>query len=72
MANLIVSNGRVVDGTGAPARAADVVVAEGRIRAIVPPGTAASDGASVLDATDKIVTPGFVDVHTHYDKSDQR
>ncbi len=67
MANLIVRNGTLVDGTGAAPRAADVVVEGGRVREIAAPGSAALAGAEEIDATGRLVTPGFVDVHTHYD-----
>ncbi len=62
--DLIVRGGTVVDGTGAPARTADVAVSAGRIAAV---GEVDSDAARVLDADGLLVTPGFVDVHTHYD-----
>jgi N-acyl-D-amino-acid deacylase len=63
--DLVIRGGTVVDGTGAPAVAADIGIRDGRIAAIgVAPDTSA---AEVLDATGCIVTPGFVDVHTHYD-----
>jgi N-acyl-D-aspartate/D-glutamate deacylase len=65
MHDLIVRGGTVVDGTGAPAGPADVAVDAGRITAV-----GALDGAEaaqIFDATDRLVTPGFVDVHTHYD-----
>lgn len=62
--------GRVVDGTGAPARHADVLLEHGRITAIAEPGTLGPDerhGAHEIDCTDLVVAPGFIDVHTHYD-----
>jgi len=62
--DLVIRNGRVVDGTGAPAFAADVAVDAGRITAV---GTVTASGRVEVDATDRIITPGFVDVHTHYD-----
>ena len=62
--DLVIRGGTVVDGTGAPAQAADVAIAGGRI-AEVGPVTGA--GREEIDATDRIVLPGFVDVHTHYD-----
>lgn len=62
--DLIVRNGLVVDGTGSPAREADVAIAAGRIVAV---GEVNGRAASELDARGQIVTPGFVDIHTHYD-----
>jgi N-acyl-D-aspartate/D-glutamate deacylase len=68
MADLVVRNSNLVDGTGAPALMADIVVDDGRIAAVEPAGSVATAGARrVLDADGRLVTPGFVDVHTHYD-----
>ncbi|MEO7428171.1 MAG: amidohydrolase family protein, partial [Acidimicrobiales bacterium] len=68
MADLVIKNANLVDGTGGPARPADVVVDDGRITEVVAPGTAStSSAAEVLDADGRLVTPGWVDVHTHYD-----
>lgn len=62
--DLKITGGRVIDGTGAPAVAADVAVKDGRIVAVGDcPGTA----RRTLDAAGAVVTPGFVDLHTHYD-----
>lgn len=68
MVDLVVRNGNLVDGSGAPARPADVVVDGARIASVVPAGRApTADARRVLDADGRLVTPGFVDVHTHYD-----
>src|SRR5581483_11794374 len=62
--DLVIRGGTVVDGTGGPAFEADVALKDGRIAAI---GKVSGAGAEELDARDKLVTPGFVDIHTHYD-----
>jgi len=63
--DLVIRNGRVIDGTGAPARLADVVVADGRIAAL---GDLSGVRAGrEIDARDRIVAPGFIDAHTHDD-----
>ena len=64
MVDLVVRGGTVVDGTGAPARQADVAVHDGRVVAV---GTVDDTGDRELDAAGLMVTPGFVDPHTHYD-----
>jgi N-acyl-D-aspartate/D-glutamate deacylase len=71
--DLLITGGTVVDGTGVPARRADVAVRDGVV-VDVGVGTgargAAADGepaARTIDATGLVVSPGFVDVHTHYD-----
>ena len=63
--DLVIRNGQVIDGTGAPAIQADVAVSNGKIIAIEA-GIKAT-AKQEIDATGMIVTPGFVDVHTHYD-----
>ena len=62
--DLIIKNGQVVDGTGAPARRADVAIAQGRIAAI---GPVSGSAQQTIDASDLVVAPGFIDPHTHYD-----
>lgn len=64
-ADLIIRNGTLVDGAGAAARRADVAVKGDRIVAVEE--RIDSKGARGIDATGCIVTPGFVDVHTHLD-----
>ena len=64
MYDLVIRGGMVVDGTGAAARRADVAVDGDRIVAV---GDTLGAGRTEIDATGKIVTPGFVDIHTHYD-----
>jgi N-acyl-D-aspartate/D-glutamate deacylase len=62
----VISGGTVVDGTGADAKAADVVIDDGKITAVVEPGSI-RDAVETIDATGLLVTPGFVDIHTHFD-----
>ena len=65
MFDLLIRNGRVVDGTGAPAAVVDIAVSDGVIVAIGE--SIEGDATRTIDATGKLVTPGFVDCHTHYD-----
>jgi len=64
--DLVITGGTVVDGTGAPPRRADVAVDGDRITA-VGHGSDIGAGRRQIDADGAVVTPGFVDVHTHYD-----
>lgn len=68
MYSLVIRNGRVYDGTGAEPVVADVAV-DGRVIAAVGEIDEAlvAESTEVIDATGRIVTPGFVDAHTHYD-----
>jgi N-acyl-D-aspartate/D-glutamate deacylase len=62
--DLVLRAGMIVDGTGRAPFEADVAISGGRIAAV---GHVAGSGREELDARDRLVTPGFVDVHTHYD-----
>ena len=63
--DLAIVGGRLIDGTGAPARRADLAIAGGAIAAI---GTVnRQDAREIIDATNLAVAPGFIDVHTHAD-----
>ncbi|HEY2997769.1 MAG TPA: amidohydrolase family protein, partial [Acidimicrobiales bacterium] len=64
MHDLVIRGGTVVDGTGAPARTADVAVSDGVVTAV---GRVDGPARREIDADGALVTPGFVDVHTHYD-----
>jgi len=64
MHDLIIRNGTLVDGTGAAPREGDVAIDGDRIAAV---GEVGGSGREEIDARGQIVTPGFVDVHTHYD-----
>ena len=64
MFDLVIRNGTVIDGSGAPRRVADVAVQDGKIAAVEAKlGPARRE----IDAAGLLVTPGFVDIHTHYD-----
>jgi len=69
MHDLVVRKGSVVDGTGAAAQVADVAVDGGVITEIrtEESGGITAEGRTEIDAAGQLVTPGFVDVHTHYD-----
>src|SRR5438270_1750928 len=63
--DLLIRNGSVVDGTGAPARRADVAVTGGKILEIKK--NISEKATRTIDASDLVVAPGFIDPHTHYD-----
>ena len=64
MHDLVIRGGTIVDGTGAAPREGDVAIDGGKIAAV---GRVAERGREEIDARGKLVTPGFVDIHTHYD-----
>jgi N-acyl-D-amino-acid deacylase len=74
MHDLVIRGGFLVDGSGGPGRLADIAVSDGVITAVIDvaglePGSQSGigDADRVVDATGLLVTPGWVDVHTHYD-----
>ncbi len=64
MLDLVIRNGLIVDGSGLPGRHGDVSIHDGRVVAV---GGRAGEAQRVLDATGRVVAPGFIDPHTHYD-----
>jgi len=64
MHDLVISGGTVVDGTGRPPRTADLAIADGRIAGI---GRNLGPARRTLSADGLLVTPGWVDIHSHYD-----
>ena len=65
--DLILTGGTVIDGTGAEPRSADVAIRGAIIAAVGAPGAFDGRGRETLDARGALITPGFIDVHTHYD-----
>jgi N-acyl-D-aspartate/D-glutamate deacylase len=64
MYDVIVRGGRIVDGSGGPAFDGDVAVKDGKVAAV---GQVAGEARQVVDAAGRIVAPGFIDPHTHFD-----
>ena len=65
MHDLLIKSGRVIDGSGTPSFTADIAIDDGVISSIEP--SSGARARQVVDADGAIVTPGFVDIHTHYD-----
>lgn len=63
--DIVIRNGTVVDGTGAPARRADIGISKGRISSVE--GKISETARRTIDADGLVVAPGFIDPHTHYD-----
>ena len=64
MHDLVIRNGTVIDGTGQSGFTADIAISGERITAV---GDVSDAAYQTIDATDKLVTPGFIDTHTHMD-----
>ncbi|MEJ6705784.1 MAG: N-acyl-D-amino-acid deacylase family protein [Pseudomonadales bacterium] len=64
MMDLVIRNGNIVDGSGLPSYLGDIAINDGRI---VRVGNVADTGTTEIDARGKIVSPGFIDPHTHFD-----
>ena len=64
MLDVLIKGGKLIDGSGEPARPGDLGIQDGRIVAI---GEVDQQARRTIDATGKVVSPGFIDVHTHYD-----
>ena len=67
MYDVKISGGTIVDGTGTPGVLGDVAIKDGVVVALGGDVDATTEAAATIDATGKIVSPGFVDIHTHYD-----
>ena len=67
MFDVVITGGEIIDGTGAPRRRGDVAIRDGVVEAIGQLDAASLEAREVIDATGRIVCPGFVDIHTHYD-----
>jgi N-acyl-D-amino-acid deacylase len=65
MSDLLIKNGSIIDGTGSPARKADITIRNGKIASIGPAATINVD--KIIDASGLVVCPGFIDIHSHTD-----
>ena len=68
--DLVIRNGQVIDGTGAPARRADVAIKDGKVAVIG--ASIGARGTREIDAAGLVVAPGFIDVHTHADELNEQ
>ncbi|HET6503615.1 MAG TPA: D-aminoacylase [Amycolatopsis sp.] len=66
---MLIRGGTVADGSGGDPAPADILVREGRIAAVEPPGVIPGHGRQTLDASGLVVAPGFIDVHSHADNA---
>lgn len=66
MYDILIKNGRIIDGTGSPAIRAQVAIRDGKIAKIAR--NIPEDAKKVIDATGKVITPGFIDSHSHSDR----
>src|ERR1039458_5309804 len=65
--DVLITGGLVVDGRGGPSRRADVGLQDGRVVQLAAPGAIPDSAARHIDADGLVVSPGFIDVHTHQD-----
>ena len=63
--DIVLANGRIVDGCGNPWYRGDIAIRDGKIASIAPPGTL--QGKRIIDVRDHYISPGFIDIHTHSD-----
>ena len=66
MSSFIIKNGKIVDGTGNPWFKADLLITEGKIK-LISPNIQNFEADEKIDASGLIVSPGFIDIHTHSD-----
>lgn len=67
--DVLLTGAQLADGTGSALRPADVLLIDGRIAAVVTPGSMSTDGRYVRDLTGMVLAPGFIDVHSHADNA---
>lgn len=69
MLDVLIKNGSLIDGTGSPATPADIGIKGDTVVQITAPGQIEAEAANTIDASGRVVTPGFIDLHTHSDSS---